>query len=217
VGLASWINTIVGVPTVRNFGSTSGQGSPIVINTVDGAAYYTWNGTVYRIGTGDGGSGGGGAAAPPADPEALWASMKAGGDMVITTPRAQVLSAAWTDVLNYETIRAPFTRATANLAAGTIAPTQSGTYIVIIGLALSFTPANTGKNFGVRLFNKTTALPGPSIEMFVGRDAEGYTANLSVIAAVNGVGQESVVQIGGGDVFNAAQLEEATFGFARVG
>ena len=58
---------------------------------------------------------------------------------------------------------------------------------------------------------------GPMMEVFVGRDAEGYTTSLSLLVALNGVGQESVVQIGGGDVFDATQLEEASFGFARVG
>lgn len=56
MGAASWVNTIVGVPTARNFGSTSGQGSPIVIDVTDGAAYYIYKGTVYRFGTGTGGA-----------------------------------------------------------------------------------------------------------------------------------------------------------------
>jgi hypothetical protein len=56
MGAASWVNTIVGVPTIRNFGSTSGQGSPIVINVLDGVAYYAYKGVVYRFGTGTGGA-----------------------------------------------------------------------------------------------------------------------------------------------------------------
>ena len=35
-----WVNLIPGVPTVSNFSTTQGQGSPICINTVTGAAYY---------------------------------------------------------------------------------------------------------------------------------------------------------------------------------
>jgi hypothetical protein len=66
MGTPNWVNTIVGVPTIRNFGSTNGLGSPVVINVLDGAAYYAYKGVVYRFGTGTGGVVRG---APPVEPK----------------------------------------------------------------------------------------------------------------------------------------------------
>jgi len=47
----SWVNVVKGVPVIGNFGSTSGQGSPIVINALTGTAYYAFNGHVVAFGT----------------------------------------------------------------------------------------------------------------------------------------------------------------------
>jgi hypothetical protein len=47
----SWVNVVQGVPVIGNFGSTSGQGSPICINALTGTAYYSFNGHVVALGT----------------------------------------------------------------------------------------------------------------------------------------------------------------------
>lgn len=213
----SWVNVVPGVPVIGNFGSTSGQGSPICINAADGAAYYCNKGVVYRVGLGDGGGGGGGGAAPPADPEALWDAMKALGEMRKLGPDAITLGTGWSDVVLYDNTPVTFVKCGFDLSSGSIGVPFAGTYLLTFTLSLTFNPVNTGTQFGVRLFNKTTTTAPAGTTMYVGRDAEGYTLSLSAMVDAQGSSSIFVMQVGGGDTFANAQVQEALFGLARVG
>jgi hypothetical protein len=213
----SWVNVVPGVPVIGNFGSTSGQGTPICINAADGAAYYCNKGVVYRVGLGDGGGSGGGGAAPPADPEALWESMKALGEMRKAGPDPITLGAGWTDIVLYDTTPVTFVRCGFDLSNGSIGVPFAGTYLLTFTLSLTFNPVNAGTQFGVRLFNKTISAASSGTTMYVGRDAEGYTLSLSAMVDAQGSSSIYVMQVGGGDTFANAQVQEALFGLARVG
>jgi hypothetical protein len=213
----SWVNVVPGVPVIGNFGSTSGQGSPICINAVDGAAYYCNKGVVYRVGLGDGGGGGGGGAAPPADPEALWEAMKALGEMRKVGPDPITLGAAWVDVVQYDTTPVDFVKCGFDLSNGSIGVPFAGTYSINFSLSLTFNPVNAGTQFGVRLFNKTTGVGSAGTTIYVGRDAEGYTLMLSALVDAQGSSSIFVMQVGGGDTYTNAQVQGALFGVARVG
>ena len=54
--LAKWVNLISGVPLARDFSTTSGFGTPIVINSATSTPYYLAAGDVPTAFAGGGGS-----------------------------------------------------------------------------------------------------------------------------------------------------------------
>jgi hypothetical protein len=193
------VRTRDGVPPKLSF--SNGSGTPLVIDTQTGVAYYQHQGQVLPL---------------QPSPERVRAAY---GGMAIDTPRAITLGAGWTRITDYSASEFPQPLfITQDLVNGTLENDYPNAYAFNKYFSVSFTPLNAGRSLFSRIVNATTGVPiGHATEHFVGRDAEGFEAGLSVTAYVPNANVPVALEIGGGDTFAAAQLRIVQFSVNSIG
>ena len=222
----SWVNVVPGVPVIGNFGSTSGQGTPICINAVDGAAYYANKGAVIRVGVGPGGlptaaEAMAAAIAAQAAADAAQATANAAvramyGQIKDNTSRAQTISAGWTPLLNYDTQVAAPIGVTQNAANGTLALTGPGVYVLNYGIDITYTSNNAGRNTNLRLFNVTDNAVMADVTVGIGRDTDAGSVSGALLFTAAVGNKVCRLEVGGGDALTGVTRKGCSFGVHRI-
>ena len=187
-----------GVPPAGAFGSTGGQGSPIVINDATAQPFY------YKARQG---------VTPLADPRVVNAAY---AQINSLTPMNIVVNAGWTPMVNYLNSMVDPVIVVPDRANGTLSTTEAGVYLLNISFDLTFNEVNASQNYFARIFNVTDSLEMANLEFFVGRNTGGSSAGVSVLANATGGGKLIRLELGGGDTLANVVRKSITFGAHRV-
>ena len=147
----------------------------------------------------------------------VWVLGAAYGQLTINISHFQTINATWSPVTGYDTSLATPIDVVQNAAAGTLALTDTGTYLLTITAAIAFTSSNAGRSFQFRMFNVTDSVvaAGP-LTIYVGRDIAGVNMAISTRFIAAASGKAMRIEMGNGDTFSAVQIQDMSYGVNRI-
>ena len=139
------------------------------------------------------------------------------GQLSVNISHFQTIDATWSPVTGYNTSLATPIDVVQNAAAGTLALTDTGTYLLTITAAIAFTSTNAGRSFQFRMFNVTDSVvaAGP-LTIYVGRDIAGVNMAISTRFIAAASGKAMRIEMGNGDTFSAVQIQDMSYGVNRI-
>lgn len=191
------VRSYLGVPPLAVF--ANGTGTPIVIDSLTGIAYYHYQNRVLPL--------------FPGKVNAAYGGLRFQGAQAIA------LGTGWTRIANYNyEVFVPPIRMLVNAAAGTIEVLYAGEYQLSLSISMVFDESNAGRSYFARLARATDNTPATDAqEIFVGRNAGGSSIGNTLVFHLDFDQGPLVLEIGGGDVFTNVVLRSCRYSVNSIG